>query len=391
MCGLAGTQLGQADAQAAGHQQSVDGQRATVHRREHLFGPCCAIGQRGIGHQHEELVAAISAQQVLGAQTIAHTLADVTQAGIADVVAMGIVDALEVVDVDERHAQGTPGGLDDGDLLLEPPFDGATAQHTGQRVGARLAAGVVAVAPQLQQLVRQPDREQQPGERETRGQRMRQPAGASDETHQLQRLEDAHDDQREPRQQQEARRAVPLQAGNRASGEYGERRQYQQQVAQHRELAPIHRQVQDGGRAHRQGQPVQDPVDPGRLAPEVQEHAHEHVARHHAKATHDPGCPRILPEQRIQPRDAAYLPAHGRDVQRSAGERQREKRETALAHPSPEREREQREHQHGAEDHGPPGNVRKVGAMHLIPALHGDRHRYRTGRVHAQVDGRAGG
>ena len=54
-------------------------------------------------HQDDELVAAEARDQILGAHDPAQPRADLDEHLVADVVAEGVVDVLEVVEVDERE------------------------------------------------------------------------------------------------------------------------------------------------------------------------------------------------------------------------------------------------------------------------------------------------
>ena len=59
----------------------------------------------GVGEQGEELLAAEAAELVLRPHAVAQRDRDRDQRGVAGVVAVVVVDALEAVDVDHRHRQ----------------------------------------------------------------------------------------------------------------------------------------------------------------------------------------------------------------------------------------------------------------------------------------------
>ncbi len=60
----------------------------------------------GFGEKQEELVAAVAAEEVVGAETGGDGLGDGAEGLVAGSVAVGVVDGLEVVDVDEKGREG---------------------------------------------------------------------------------------------------------------------------------------------------------------------------------------------------------------------------------------------------------------------------------------------
>ena len=74
--------------------------------------PACAAGassgsgsESGVGQEGGEFVAAVAADDVdVGAQCVAQHLRDGDQRGIAGLVAVGVVELLEVVDVEHEES-----------------------------------------------------------------------------------------------------------------------------------------------------------------------------------------------------------------------------------------------------------------------------------------------
>ena len=62
-----------------------------------------AILRRKVGQQHGELVAARAAGDVVRAQVVGQEDADPLEQAVAHLVPVGVVDLLEVVDVDHQH------------------------------------------------------------------------------------------------------------------------------------------------------------------------------------------------------------------------------------------------------------------------------------------------
>jgi hypothetical protein len=61
--------------------------------------------------EHDELVASPPEQLVGGSQVLAQTAREFDQDAVADLMPMGVVDALEVIDVDERSAVACSGAV----------------------------------------------------------------------------------------------------------------------------------------------------------------------------------------------------------------------------------------------------------------------------------------
>src|SRR5213078_1550030 len=85
-----------------------------------VFGDAVDRARPGLPQQDRELVAAEPRDGVLGPHAAADTLTDRAQYAVADGVPEGVVDALEVVQVDQQHGEaaarhgvGCPGAVDE--------------------------------------------------------------------------------------------------------------------------------------------------------------------------------------------------------------------------------------------------------------------------------------
>ena len=66
----------------------------------------CRVDRVARGHDHAELLAAQAADDVLGPHAGAQRIGEQAQELVADAVAVHVVDALEVVDVEHQHGNG---------------------------------------------------------------------------------------------------------------------------------------------------------------------------------------------------------------------------------------------------------------------------------------------
>jgi hypothetical protein len=83
-------------------------------------------------------LAAVAPGQVARAQAgVGQQLADLLQGLVPGEVAGGVVEALEMVDVEQRHRQRLTLAPAGGDLLVQMGVDGAAVGQPGQRVVAR--------------------------------------------------------------------------------------------------------------------------------------------------------------------------------------------------------------------------------------------------------------
>ena len=124
----------------------------------------------GARHDDRELVAADPEGPVRATQVAGHGRRGVTQQDVADRVAAGVVDPLEVVEVDDGERQRLVVADRAGPLALHLLLEGAVVAQPGQRVAERLGArpvvgvledpaGALEPLGGLQDPSRQPDRE----------------------------------------------------------------------------------------------------------------------------------------------------------------------------------------------------------------------------------------
>ncbi|MCY1522301.1 hypothetical protein D9M68_571460 [compost metagenome] len=92
-------------------------------------------GLAGRGQQHHELFAAETAQQVAGPQLRRRQSCERLQHGIAGRVAVGVVDRLEMVDVDDQQRGGRLAAGGARQLAAGAFLECLARQHAGQRVG----------------------------------------------------------------------------------------------------------------------------------------------------------------------------------------------------------------------------------------------------------------
>ena len=119
---------------------TADRERGQLLRRRRRGGYCGtqAVGNRqgiGAGHavqQHHEFLAADAANSIVAAAAAIQHLRHVAQRGIALQVAVRVVDALEMVDVEHDQGEGAPLALGAARLGEEALQRGAAIGDTGQ-------------------------------------------------------------------------------------------------------------------------------------------------------------------------------------------------------------------------------------------------------------------
>ncbi len=90
-------------------------------------------GMQG-GQYHDEFVTAQTRNDVAGTGAGAQPLGGFDQQQIADVVAQGVINVLEVVHVEEQHGQLFTVALGTQQGLLQPQLQAEAVVQTGQRV-----------------------------------------------------------------------------------------------------------------------------------------------------------------------------------------------------------------------------------------------------------------
>jgi hypothetical protein len=106
------------------------GQRGLEPRRERRD----LVGIAGVLEDDGELVPAHAGRQVGGADALAQAAGDLDQHDVARLVAVGVVDRLEVVEVQHQQAHRDPASPGSGEGLLEPVGEGAAVGQARQRV-----------------------------------------------------------------------------------------------------------------------------------------------------------------------------------------------------------------------------------------------------------------
>ena len=98
---------------------------------------------RGAGEDQHELVAAVAREVVVLADLRAQRVRDAPQQRVAGGMAVLVVDALEVVEVDQHAAQRLAVAGRAGDLLADADLHRAVVEQPGEGVRARRGADVV--------------------------------------------------------------------------------------------------------------------------------------------------------------------------------------------------------------------------------------------------------
>ena len=84
---------------------ALDRERLALDERAQLLGQDRALLDVGLGEDQHEFLAAVAADDVARPQVAGEDLGDAAQDDVAALVAVGVVDHLEVVDVDEGDPQ----------------------------------------------------------------------------------------------------------------------------------------------------------------------------------------------------------------------------------------------------------------------------------------------
>lgn len=87
-----------------------------------------------MGHHDQELLPAVASRDVLGAQHRAQRRGEDAQGPVPGLVAEGVVDGLEVVEIGEDDRERAPAALE----LTHPLVGGTPVQQPGESVGAGL-------------------------------------------------------------------------------------------------------------------------------------------------------------------------------------------------------------------------------------------------------------
>ena len=115
VCASCGIEREQADADACVDVELHAADRewllqCAAHALRRLLGGCRGLGEpsRKVSHQQEELVAAVSADDVVRSRGAAQAFGDGGEHLVARLVAEAVVDELEVIEVDVEDGDGAP-------------------------------------------------------------------------------------------------------------------------------------------------------------------------------------------------------------------------------------------------------------------------------------------
>jgi hypothetical protein len=146
------------------HQQpaAADGERARAHDRPQALAQVGQPGAVEARSERQELLAAPAHQRLRGRDLVPQAAGQDAQHHIANGVALGVVDHLEVVDVDQHDAD--PGGrAEDGDDLVDPGVDATPVSDPRQLVGGAELVELGASPPQRLLLGGEAQRARHPG------------------------------------------------------------------------------------------------------------------------------------------------------------------------------------------------------------------------------------
>ena len=108
-------------------------------RGAHTLGLISGASGIAPGKNHEELFAAVAPQRIV-LRIRSACAGRLAQHGVAGEVAVGVVDALEMVEVHQHHAHGRRSRKAPGQLALKNIEDGGTVPETRQQVAGGLLA-----------------------------------------------------------------------------------------------------------------------------------------------------------------------------------------------------------------------------------------------------------
>ncbi len=137
------------DAQRHGHgahrlPQMRD--RESPHPLTQLLRPLAGVFQRALGQDQQELLAAVATGHVAGADSRREDPAQLPQERVAGLVAEGVVETLEVIQVEHDDRQRTPAPLRLPDLPRQGLLHEAAVEQPSERIADRLVAQGVSQA-----------------------------------------------------------------------------------------------------------------------------------------------------------------------------------------------------------------------------------------------------
>src|ERR1035437_6018603 len=118
---------------------AVDGNHDGLGGGADLLGDHARIGRGGVRHDHDELLAAVAGGEVDAPDAVVERLREGGEHDVADRVALGVVDPLEVVEVDDEDGERGVETFGEGQLLAEAVDEEAVVVQPGEVVDACLA------------------------------------------------------------------------------------------------------------------------------------------------------------------------------------------------------------------------------------------------------------
>ncbi len=129
-------EVGSRHAATRGHAQLlIPGlHHALGQRLAQTFGHAEGGGAVGVGQDHRELLAAVTRAEVARAHLVADLRGRGLQRGVADGVTVGVVQALEMIEVDHQQRQGLTRARGLGHRSLERFVEGPAVEQAGETI-----------------------------------------------------------------------------------------------------------------------------------------------------------------------------------------------------------------------------------------------------------------
>ena len=126
--------LGHADGDRDRDLGALEPEGRALDRAPELLGEVNRALERDLGHDHRELLAAGPRGHVVAAHLVAHQRAELAEHRVAREVAEGVVDLLEVIDVEEDQREAARVAAGAGGLALERLVEVALVVQLGEAV-----------------------------------------------------------------------------------------------------------------------------------------------------------------------------------------------------------------------------------------------------------------
>ena len=128
--------LGKANGDCHGKRQGLA--QVMLHRMPYPLGKEARAMFFGRPQQDDEFFAAPADHRVIGPALLLKTAADRLQGEVAEMVAVGIVDSFEMVDIQKEHGHGFVPPEAAGAFVVEDVSEITAVFHTGKRIEGRL-------------------------------------------------------------------------------------------------------------------------------------------------------------------------------------------------------------------------------------------------------------